>query len=161
MVGLKPRPVLLPDALMELTDAFGKLASEFLRSALDLVEAHPRAFSKQAPFLPRKIQQPATHRGRDESKNPTDYTSRFGTRDTMHCTALVHDAKGSTIVIKWKLQNRTAELGRIEVQEDGEKRLTATSAPDPPEENPVGRGYFEWWLDGKMCWRIPFDVVES
>lgn len=158
-VGIKPHTVIPPSELLELAREFGELAGDFLIGTLSFIASHQIHYTPDKTFLPRKIQQPFLHAGPIVDGSATDFTDKFAPTDTIRCTALVHDAKGSTIRVRWRLGRRKTDMGSVTPDENGEKRMTVSKEPDTTAGFPLGRGKFEWSVDGDLAWDVPFEVV--
>jgi hypothetical protein len=161
-VFIKTRLTVTADQLFELAKAFYGAALDFMRAGVGLVQAHPRRFTRENPFVARRIQKPILHRGVDENKMPVDWTDEFSTDDErIWCTALVHSAKGRKVRVRWHLGGRTESSQDTAVEDDRELKVTCWIGPDAGRKLRPGPGSVEWWLDGELLWKVRFRVVES
>jgi hypothetical protein len=162
IVLVKPRRTVAADQLFRLAKAFYRAAARFTRGAARLIEAHPLRFTREDPFVARRIQRPALHRDVDENKMPVELTDEFCTKDQrIYCTALVHSAKGRVLKIRWYLGNRLKLSQDTLVGDDQELKATACMEADPGQAFRPAHGLVQWWLDDELIWKMRFRIVEA
>lgn len=161
-VALKPRSTVTAEDLFALAKAFYRSGVEFARTVQGLIRAHPLSFTEKQPFMARRIQKPSLHKNVDENKMPVDFADTFSTADQrICCTALVHNAKGRTVRVRWYFNNRLQESHDTVIEDDKELKATVCVSVEPGEGFLSGPGRVEWWLDDEILWKVPFRVVKA